>query len=394
MRELRAFVGLSPSKFHQLLDHKRVVIWGGNGACCEIMSALQGVYGISSGDTLSMVTAGFQRFVGFTAYTPSAYLSTVSLDPNIHFVIIASIGYRKEIVLRLESVGFIKGQHYIFSHEIFRQRMVIRITEMPNSGMPVLDIVQLTDFIKKNAKVLAGATLEIAGFPDPYCHSGIEELIRTANTHFPVTIVSHIPNPKLLTLAERYSIRLRLLVFPDIATLHRHFPTATFRKESEYFASVLDLLRRTPRECPVELVKVAFPAQHPAATEFPAQLNIIYSADRAYPADFTPILLATEHSDSGQLDQLQTLCDFNLTEVLHKAKAQQDKPCMCERVYPVLNADASWAVCHLHFRGILCEKSASADYAQILAERRFNAYCEICQRHGLHRLDVNLLGLE
>lgn len=392
MRELRSFVGLSPSEFHKLLGQKRALIWGGNGACSEVVAALSGMYGVASGDVLTMVTVGFRQFSGFSVHRPDAYLASQTVHPDTHLVIVASMGYRKEIVRQLESAGFIKGQHYLFSHEIFRQRVIIRIVDAPQIGEQALNVVDLTNFLEKNTAVLRGATLEISGFPDPFSHSGIEELARAASDQFLTTITSHLPNSQLTSLAKRYPIRLRLLVFPDLATLHRHFPTATMYDEDEYFESVLNLLYEASDECPVELVKVAFPAQHSAAAKFPARPNIIYSTDRAYPVDFAPILQAAERSDVAQLARQQALCDFDLTETLLKAREQQDKPCMCERVYPVLNADASWAVCHLHFEGILCEKSASADYAQVLAQRRCNAYCETCQRHGLHRLDVNLLG--
>jgi len=392
MHELRPFVGLSPGEFHQRLGHRRVLIWGGNGACSEVVAALQGVYGLTSGDVLAVAAAGLQRFSGFSVQHPDAYLSAQPVQPGSHMVIVSSVGYRKEIVRRLEDAGFAKGRDYLFNHDLFRQRIQVRVVDDPIHSAPSLNIPRLTAFLAKNSHALRGATLEITGFPDPFSHAGVEDLIINANATFPITLTSHLPNLQLLKMAERHAVRLRLLVFPSVARLRHHFPVVAKWDDEEYFAAIGQLLRAVPENCPIELVKVAFPDKHPADAMFSVRHNIIYSADRAYPVDFAHLLSAMEHGDTRLLAKQQALCDFDLREALSNAKAQQHKPCMCERVYPVLNADASWAVCHLHFQGILCEESDLSDYSQIQEERRFNAYCKACQRQGLHRFDVNLLG--
>ena len=391
MRELRSLVGLTRNEFHHLLGQKRVIIWGGNGACTEVIAALIGFYGVKNGEVLTLVSAGLQRFDQFTVYRPDEYLKATSFNPDTHLVIVASVSYRLEIVRILEDAGFLKGVNYLFSHEMFRQRMVVRIVDDHSKQKQELNTDALSSFLGKNATNLQGSTLEITGYPDPFSHGTIDDLVGIACKLVPVTVSSFIPSHQLLSLASLYHVRLRLFVFTELEVLRRYFPNIAFNTDKMYFDSVQSILMNVPECCPVELVKIGFTAQYLEKYKFLSRSNIIASTDIAYPLDYSPILNAIKNDDFALMQHQQSLSDFDLNVALEKAEMQKEKSCMCERVYPVLNADASWAVCHLHFDGKLCEKSADVDYDQILQQRRFNSFCRTCQQYGLHRLDVSLL---
>lgn len=381
MREIRSFVGLRPEDLHARLDGRRLVVWGGNSACADVLAALGGVYGVHAGDVLCMQQVGFRAFPGFSVHNPNAFLAKTPIDPERHVVIVASTSFRRQIIAQLEAAGAQPKADYLFARDLFRQKMMVRLR-----GGEAVDVDGIVGVLGRHETAWAGATMEIVGLPDPLACSGLEALLERLPQRLPLTLTSHLPHPRLARLAERFSLRLRLMVFSDAGLFCRHFPGVP-APAPQAFA---DLVAQTHREHPVELAKIGFPPDHPAT--FPDLPHLICASELSYPIDFSELLRLAELPEPARRDALQAACDFDLMAAMAKAKAQQDKPCMCERVFPVFRADASLAVCHLHLDGTLCEDPSRADGATLVEHRRSHEYCRRCQAHGLHRLDVGLLG--
>lgn len=380
MREVRSAVGMSPDVLREKLGDRRIIVWGGNGASFEVVAALAGRYGNAEGDVLCMQPIGFGAFSGFSAEVPDAYWATNTFDPVRHFVIIASVGFRRQIVAKLEAAGAVAGQDYLHERDLFRQRMVLRL--LPGEA---IDVEAVAGFLEREHAGLAGATLEIAGLPDPCRANGLEQLLARLDRLFPLTISTFVPRADLADLANRHGLRLRLVVYGDEALFRRHFQD----RAAPMWGDVVDLMSRVDSDRPVELVRIGFPeGRAPSVPHLP---NVIASTDIAYPNDFAPLLRFAEAPEAGDISALQALCGFDLPAVLAKVKAQRDRACMCERVYPVFRADGGIAVCHLHLEGTLVEDAGHTDLAAIVQRRGFNEYCRRCQAEGIHRFDLGLL---
>lgn len=380
MREVRSAVGMSPDVLRERLADRRVIVWGGNGASFEVVAALAGRYGITEGDVLCMQPIGFDAFAGFSAEVPDAYWATEALDPARHFVVIASVGFRRQIVAKLEASGAVAGRDYIHERELFRQRMVLRL--LPGES---IDVEAVAGFLEGERAGLAGATLEIAGLPDPCACSGLDRLLARLDGRFPLTISSFVPRPELADLANRYGLRLRLVVYGDDDLFRRHFPD----RAVPTWDDVAALVTQVEADRPFELVRIGFPAGHDVSAL--RRPNLIASTDISYPNDFAPLLRFAEAPEGQDIGPLQALCGFDLPAVLAKAKAQRDRACMCERVYPVFRADGAIAVCHLHLEGTLADDASQTDLAALVQQRGFHDYCRRCQAEGIHRLDLGLL---
>lgn len=71
-------------------------------------------------------------------------------------------------------------------------------------------------------------------------------------------------------------------------------------------------------------------------------------------------------------------------DVLQKEK---DKPCLCSRIWPVINCNNSVSICHLYPNTIICDDFLSTPMNEI----KRSDFCERCKAHGLHRLDIEVL---
>lgn len=380
MREVRSANGLAVETFRQRLRDRRVVVWGGNGACVEVVAALAGRYGVAEGDVLCMQPIGFDAFPGFAARSPDAFFSTVPLDPARHFVIVASVGFRRQILARLEATGAKAGQDFLGERELFRQRMVLRL--LPGEA---IDIDAVAGFLEREHAGLSGATLEIGGLPDPLESPGLEALFDRLAGLFPLTLSSFVPRRDLADLVRRHAMRLRLVAYGDRGLFSRHFPA----RAAPDWADVVALANRIGADRPIELVRIGFPAEQ--AAPLPRPGNLIVSTDISYPNDFSPLLRLAEAPDPRAFAAAQSVCGFDLSDILAKAKAQKDRACMCERVYPVFRGDGAIALCHLHFDGTLAADARQAGLSDIVGRRAFHDYCRRCQAQGIHRLDLGLL---
>jgi hypothetical protein len=378
MREVRSAFGVSAEALRRMVAGRRVIVWGGNGASFEVVAALVGRYGLAEGDVLCMQPVGFEAFPGFSAHLPDAFWAANAFDRTRHFVIVASVGFRRQIVARLEAAGAAAGQDYLHERELFRQRMVLRV--LPGDS---INVDAIAGFLEREQAGLAGATLEISGLPDPCESSGLEHLLGRVGGLVPITLSSFVPRADLADLANRYGLRLRLVAYGDDELFHRHFPG----RVAPAWKHVLALIDRLESHRPLELVRIGFAAGLPP--EPPRLPNVIASTDISYPNDFSPLLAVAE--TKAEIGALQGLCGFDLQAALAKAEAQLDRPCMCERVYPVFRADGGIAVCHLHLEGRLAEDAGKTSLADVAEGRAFHDYCRRCQAQGIHRFDLGLL---
>ena len=81
---------------------------------------------------------------------------------------------------------------------------------------------------------------------------------------------------------------------------------------------------------------------------------------------------------------------WDIDRVLSACTADAHLTCLSQRVFPVVRADRSVGLCHLY------EEAIASDYLAVpwdeLLRRRHGApHCRRCQRHGLHRLDLDVL---
>lgn len=87
--------------------------------------------------------------------------------------------------------------------------------------------------------------------------------------------------------------------------------------------------------------------------------------------------------------------DHNLTWDLNKylklAFEFRSKPCLCQRIFPVISHKGQVRNCHLYTDFVLESDFLSVDYDSLIEGRKDNSSCRLCQMKGLHRLDIELL---
>ena len=89
--------------------------------------------------------------------------------------------------------------------------------------------------------------------------------------------------------------------------------------------------------------------------------------------------------ETGRIDTLE----WKYHKVFDILKNEKDKPCLCWRIFPIINRDWSTSICHL-FPGVIIG-DFHGPLTELIARRENHPHCRLCRKYGLHRLDIQVL---
>ncbi|MDR2660270.1 MAG: radical SAM protein [Spirochaetaceae bacterium] len=123
-----------------------------------------------------------------------------------------------------------------------------------------------------------------------------------------------------------------------------------------------------------------------------ASLGFKIGTDTAYLTPYDNFLDVCEGRVlSPQIQKIKDLLPWNIDAVLKLCVQNGGKPCLCQRIFPVINYDASVLLCHLFCKAGVIDNFFDVSYDEIVKMRVKNDFCKVCQRYGLHRLDIDVL---
>lgn len=86
--------------------------------------------------------------------------------------------------------------------------------------------------------------------------------------------------------------------------------------------------------------------------------------------------------------------NFNIYEYLKLSLKSKNKPCLCQRVFPIINNDNTLKHCPLYEEPILSKNAMGSDLIKEKNSRSKNSFCAKCQNYSLHRFDLKVLDNE
>jgi hypothetical protein len=92
-----------------------------------------------------------------------------------------------------------------------------------------------------------------------------------------------------------------------------------------------------------------------------------------------------------RIRKIKELLTWDMENVLEICDEDAHKPCICQRIFPVIDYDTSVSLCHLFCKPGVSKSFFDAPYDEIVRLRHKNDFCRKCQSYGLHRLDLEIL---
>ena len=82
---------------------------------------------------------------------------------------------------------------------------------------------------------------------------------------------------------------------------------------------------------------------------------------------------------------------INIDCLLSFSRREREHPCLCQRIFPIINWDTSVALCHTYLGPVIAETFLTSTWSELLKIRHTAEQCRVCQENGLHRLDIDVL---
>jgi hypothetical protein len=123
-----------------------------------------------------------------------------------------------------------------------------------------------------------------------------------------------------------------------------------------------------------------------------SELGFKFSTDWGYLNPCDKMLDFCEGKNIGeQAKEVLDKLSWDLHDVLNICKKEAYKPCLSQRIFPIINWDLSVSLCHTYCGPLIIHNFLEMSYKDILAIRHNQGQCKTCQKHGLHRLDIEML---
>jgi MoaA/NifB/PqqE/SkfB family radical SAM enzyme len=123
-----------------------------------------------------------------------------------------------------------------------------------------------------------------------------------------------------------------------------------------------------------------------------SKLGLRCATSWAYLNPYDKILDYCEGRDIGsEAKGVVDILQWDLNRALKLAKTEASKPCLCQRIFPIINWDLSVSLCHTYYGPVIAKNFLELPLKELIKLRHNQQQCETCQKHGLHRLDIEVL---
>lgn len=123
-----------------------------------------------------------------------------------------------------------------------------------------------------------------------------------------------------------------------------------------------------------------------------SELGFTYIADWPYLSSYDAILATCDgHALDAHEQQILAQLPWRFERALEAALHEADNPCLCQRIFPVIQWNCSVALCHLYKAPLVAKDFLSLPLEELLRLRHAHEHCGHCQAFGLHRLDIDVL---
>lgn len=243
--------------------------------------------------------------------------------------------------------------------------------------------------------------LDLSGWGEPLDHPQLPEMIEWTVPRVPCTVRTRLAAGEAAIERVVRAAPTQLVVLVDasaeaIPAGEEDIGWAALGAKLKYLARI-----RRDSGSPTE-IRVQYPVRRggrgPSAEAVGAlceRLDLRMVRAVAYPASYDALLdarlAAGENGARAAEAALAGAFGWDIERASALAMADRGRPCLCQRIFPVIRADRSVVVCHLFEKAVVCDDYEAIDGPRLDALRGETAHCRACQSCGLHRLDIGVL---
>ena len=401
MVPLNTVQGLDPDTLRSIIGNRRAYVWGCNRIGIEVLSSLE-----KHGATLGGFADTRSELIG-TRYFNKPVVSTRQIldDINANFIVVATPSFQQQAIQACEMAGRNKDVDFIKHTDVRRPAAVIDVaghcnlscTPCPRNNDPTLATLNPMSFASFEQilnKLLIEQPLlsfiELFGWSEPLLNGDLPRIIRLTEQSVPCAITTNLTLREPLNdmvAAEPTQLIVKII---GVESNYEKVMGSSWQHLQEN----LQLLSKLAQSVNTELCIHLYRTSSDIAERFSntraryESMGFRVSTPHLYPGAYDGLLDYCE----GKAELKNTGIPWNIPAALDLVTEESDKPCLCQRIFPVINSDQSVSLCHTYHRPIVASDFMATSLSELVEKRHQHEHCRRCQTHGLHRLDLDVLA--
>lgn len=403
--------GLSVPDLKALAGGRRILVWGIGDMTLDVLTSLTKA-GLRPQALLhsDATVVGGDRY-GLPVLSSSDVLAATHSSEM--FVVLAAPAFRRQGEEACIGAGLRKGVDFISFLSVPRPQAIVDVANdcSPESRggfhstivRPSVPLqISANTFHKVVTKLDADLPLlshiELALWGEPTRNPDLPHIIRLAQNVAPCTVASALPpDISLEPVIKAQPARFDITVAGFGETYEARVPGGSWADFTRQLAALRELIA----DCrPSTRFQVRLYRWRDDPPDLEGKWRQLLRSSGIALAPQTPYLmpydLTLAYCESGrwplEAQKVADLLPWHLQRTLDACLSERNRPCLSQRIFPIINADLSVGLCHLYSQPKVMPDYLSVSWDDLLEMRHKSEFCRRCQEFGLHRLDLDVMG--
>jgi len=406
MIPLKTQQGMSAPELLSAINNRDVYIWGSGPLGQGVLVSLR---------RCGVVPAGFidgrQSEVGKTAYGMTVFSADETVKNPGAFIVVANIEVRTAAEAMCRKHGRTNPESYLTYLQISRPEAAIDVAGMctircpscPRGNMDSLlpeGYMSFETYVKVLDKLMSDVphliNVDLSTWGEPLCNPDIASIIGYTEKRVPCTVSTNLLQTDMVEqVVAANPTRLNITVNGYEQTYEKNMKGASWDRLLNNLLLLKKCLDRRRGESLVRILAFSFEGNTAAAGKMTAltkELGIPLTFATGY---LNPYENYAGYCGSGDISATAreeiARSAWDVDDFLRRAAEDRDGPCLCQRIFPIINWDTSVALCHTYYGPVIAGSYLDISWHDLLAVRHRALQCIACQDKGLHRLDIDVL---
>ncbi|MCE5335748.1 MAG: hypothetical protein LLG06_14290 [Desulfobacteraceae bacterium] len=239
--------------------------------------------------------------------------------------------------------------------------------------------------------------IEFSAWSEPFLNPELAHIVRMTEERVPCTIHTNLQHAKFLEgVIEAQPSQLVISAGGYEKSYEENHPGAFWQAFLANTELLRNLLRRHRPKTQCTLLYHVYRDNGrrdlDAMCSLAAGLGFQIYATWAYLNPYDKILDLCEGREiGGAAAKVLEKLPWSLEKSLGLSRSEARKPCLCQRIFPIINSDLSVSLCHTYYNPVIAGNFLEIPLSDLVKIRHDQEQCRRCQAYGLHRLDLEVL---
>lgn len=393
--------GLGSQKLQGIINGRSVIIWGTSELALDTLISLQRA-GVAPKSFIKTNPTKGEIAFGLPVLSVEEVLGSYS-ERIKSFIVIATRGFLREAEHVCLEYKLVKNLDFVNYFAISRPEAIVELVSSVNGddNKNLNQTISLHTFKALAQKLLYDQPLlvniTLGLWEDPLLNPFLPQIVQECNRFAPCIINTPLSNSSNLeSILSVMPRRIDIVAYGYADKYEEKNGSGSWKRFLENLEQLKTLIVKMDYKAPVILKYIRLKDEQVSIIEKWREMlkgsGITLSVEIPYIEPYDYVLhYCMQNVLPGTGIKLFSNLTWDIDEALYYSALDKNFPCLCQRIFPIVNADLSVGVCHLYRGGRVDGNYLNSNWPGLLEKRSAFHLCKLCQEYGLHRLDVSVL---